>query len=81
MIKPFRDNFGLDVKEIIALKSTALEFLDAHKSILARRILEDASPETIDRIRNSLNTVERDCALYSCVLVFKTGLELRVISR
>ena len=50
----FLQEFGLKYEEIISLTSIAEETVRADKSILSRRILDHASPETSIRIRAAL---------------------------
>lgn len=52
----FLQHFGLKSDEITSLESRAQKIVNADKSILARRILEHASPETATRIRGALTT-------------------------
>ena len=47
------DDFGLTLEEVIELRSVAQTAMDAEKSILSRRILDEASPDTSTRIRDA----------------------------
>ena len=50
----FLEEFGLKSEEITELTSVAEKTVNADKSILARSILDDASPETSKRIRTAM---------------------------
>ena len=49
----FLQEFGLKAEEIWSLRSIAEESVNAEKSILSRRILDHASPDTSRRIRTA----------------------------